>query len=47
VDSFVVGLFSFFYWETLHSAVLSLTNKLSLCSIMLMFWSNWLLFWVW
>ena len=37
----------FFSWETLYSALLSLTYMLSLCQIMPMFWSRWLLFWVW
>jgi len=37
----------FFSWETLYSAVLSLTNMLPLCQITPMFWSRWLLFSVW
>jgi len=44
VDSFVIVSF---FWETLHSAVLSLTNKISLCFFKPMFWSRCLLFWVW
>jgi len=44
VDSFVIASF---FWETLHSAVVSLTNKLSLCLFKPMFWLRWLLFWVW
>jgi len=38
VDSFVIV--SFFSWETLHSAILSLTNKLNLCLFKPMFWSR-------
>jgi len=44
VDSFLIVSF---FWEILHSAALSLTKKLSLCLIKPMFWSRWLLFWVW
>jgi len=35
----------FFSWETVYSAVLSLTDMLRLYQIMPMFWSRWLLFW--
>ena len=45
IDSFVIV--SFFSWETLYSAVLSFTNMLRLCQTVPMFWSRWLLFWVW
>jgi len=48
VESFViVFVFVFFSWETLHSAVLSLTNMLRLCQMMPICWSRWLLFSVW
>jgi len=34
-------------YSTLHSEVLALTNKLSLCLFKLTFWSRWLLSWAW
>jgi len=43
VDSFVIVSF---FLRNIHFAVLSLTNKLSLCNIMPMFSSRCLVFWV-
>jgi len=40
-DGFVIVSF---FLKTLHSAILLLTYKLSLCLFKPMFWSGWLLF---